>query len=100
MEPEFYSTYQRSLSIHERVDELTVSVNNPSWGVWFIDFLGMHLDGMPAEDLSTMDKLAMHALSGALDSAVKSEPRLLESPSFREGLHRLLVGFFEDGDYA
>ena len=95
MEPEFYSTYQQSLNIHERVDELTVSMNNPSWGEWFTDFLAMHLKDVPLRHLTTQGKLATHALSGALDSAVAAEPQLLETPEFREGLFTLLLGYLE-----
>ena len=94
MEPDFYSTYQQSLDIHARVDELTVSMNNPSWGEWFNDFLAMHLRDVPGEELATLGKLATHALSGALDSVVRSEPELLENDDFRLGLHRLLLNFF------
>ena len=94
MEPEIYSTYQQSLNIHERVDELTVSMNNPSWGEWFTDFLAMHLVDVPARELATLGKIATHALSGALDSVVKSEPELLETSEFREGLYHMLLNVF------
>ncbi len=93
MEPQFYSTYQQSLNIHERVDEFTVAMNNPSWGEWFAEFLAMHLEGVPRGELATLGKLATHALSGALESAVKSEPELLEDSAFRDGLYRLLLNF-------
>jgi len=91
MEPAFYSTYQQSLDIHARIDELTVSMKNPSWSEWFVDFLAMHRDAMTKEELTTLSKLASHTLTGTLDSVVRSEPELLERPRFREELYRLLL---------
>ena len=91
MEPAFYSTYQQSLDIHARVDELTVSMKNPSWGEWFVDFLAMHREALSQEELATLSKLASHTLTGTLDSVVRNEPELLEQPSFREELYRLLL---------
>lgn len=97
MEPAFYSTYQHSLNIHERVDELTVSMDNPSWGDWFNDFLAAYLHDLPARERETLGRIATHALNGALDAAASNEPALLEDDAFREGLYRLLLNFFAYG---
>ena len=93
MDPAFYQVYQHSFDIHQRINELTISLNNPSWEEWFPRFLSWHRDILRGQDLDTMARMARHVLSGVLLSAVKDEPGLLMEQELKQELFTLLYSY-------
>lgn len=93
MDPEFYRIYQHSFDIHRRVNELTVSMDNPSWEDWFPRFLGYHRHRLRQGDLGLMSQMARHALEGTLLATLVEQPQQLQSQSFKRELLTLLLGY-------
>lgn len=90
MDPAFYQVYQHSFDIHQRINELTISLNNPSWEEWFPQFLSWHREKLRGKDIDTQARIARHVLSGALLSAIKDEPDLLREQELKHELFTLL----------
>jgi AcrR family transcriptional regulator len=90
MDPDFYQGYQNSFDVHQRINELTISLNNPSWEEWFPRFLSQHRDKLRGQDIHTQARMARHVLSGTLLSAVKDEPGLLMEGELKQELFTLL----------
>lgn len=93
MEPEFYRAYQHYYDIHDRVNALTLSMDNPGWDQWFPQFLGRHLQQLRSDDVATLSHVASHALTGTLQSVVENEPERLGDESLRRELHFLLLNY-------
>lgn len=93
MDPGFYRTYQHSFDIHRRINELTVSLENPAWEEWFPQLLAYHREQLRSEDLDTLSNVAMHALSGTILSTLAADPKRLEQETFREELLKLLLRY-------
>lgn len=95
MDPAFFRVYQHSFDIHRRVNELTVSLNNPSWDQWFPEFLALHADKLRTQDFDLLGQIARHALSGVLLSTMLEQPERLEQPAFQEELLTLLLNYLK-----
>lgn len=93
MDPEFYRAYQHSFDMHRRVQELTVSMDNPSWEQWFPEFLGHHRHRVRTDDVEILSSVATRALLGTLISIMAEEPQRLEEPAIREELYQLLYRY-------
>ena len=93
MDPDFYRAYQQSFDIHQRINELTVSLENPAWEQWFPRFLHRHRDELRNEDLGLISSIAMHALSGTIMLTLASEPERLEQEAFARELLELLLRY-------
>jgi AcrR family transcriptional regulator len=93
MDPEFYRLYHHSFDIHRRINELTLSLDNPGWDEWFPRFLAYHRAELRSEDLQTLSRMASHALTGVLLSTVAQDPTLLESGQFKRELFLLLYTY-------
>lgn len=94
LDPQFFSEYQLSFDIHQRIDQLTQSLNNPSWAQWLEGWLSQHrCGGNPA--LRTT--LLRQTLQGNLRIAVQQQPELLPSPAFRQELLALLMAYLRAG---
>jgi len=91
--PEFYRVYHHNFDIHRRINELTVSLENPGWDEWFPRFLAYHQAQLRSEDLQTLSRMASHSLSGALLSTVAKDPTLLESEQFKQEMFLLLYTY-------
>ena len=93
MDPDFYRAYQQSFDIHQRINELTVSLENPAWEEWFPRFLLYHRDKLRNEDIGLLSSIAMHALSGTITLTLASEPERLEQQAFESELLELLLRY-------
>jgi len=93
MDPDFYRAYQQSFDIHHRINELTVSLENPAWEEWFPRFLHYHRDELRNEDIGLLSSIAMHALSGTITLTLASEPERLEQEAFERELLELLLRY-------
>ena len=93
MDPEFYRVYHHSFDIHRRINELTLSLDNPGWDEWFPRFLAYHRHEVRDQDPQILSRMASHALTGALLSTVAEDPTLLEDASFKEELILLLYNY-------
>lgn len=93
MDPDFYLAYQQSFDIHQRINALTVSLQNPAWEEWFPRFLHYHREKLRSDDLGTLSSIAMHALSGTIMLTLASEPERLEQEGFRKELLDLLLRY-------
>jgi AcrR family transcriptional regulator len=93
MDPEFYRTYRHSFDIHRRINELTVSLENPAWEDWFPRLLAYHRDKLRSEDIAALTSIAIHALSGTILSVLAEDPARLEQEMFREELLTLLLSY-------
>ena len=100
MDPGFYRLYHHSFDIHRRINELTLSLDNPGWDQWFPRFLAYHRDKVRKQDPEILSRMASHALNGALMSTVAEEPALLEQASFKEELFLLLYRYLSAGQQA
>lgn len=90
LDPEFFREYQHSFDIHQRVNTLTQSLNNPSWEEWLEDWLlSKHCRGTPA----LRSVLVRQTLRGNLCQALSEEPALLADPNYREELLQLLLAY-------
>jgi AcrR family transcriptional regulator len=93
MDPEFYRTYRHSFDIHRRINELTVSLENPAWEDWFPQLLAYHREKLRSEDIAALTSIAIHALSGTILSVLAEDPARLEQEMFREELLTLLLSY-------
>jgi len=93
MDPDFYRAYQQSFDIHQRINALTVSLQNPAREQWFPRFLHCHRDELRNEDLGLVSSIAMHALSGTITLTLASEPERLEQEAFARELLELLLRY-------
>jgi AcrR family transcriptional regulator len=90
LDPNFFRDYQHSFDIHRRVDELTQSLNNPSWQAWLEPWLASHhCKGNP----SFRGHLIEQTLQGNLRYALMEQPALLGDPDFRQELLELLLAY-------
>ena len=93
MDPAFYRAYQHSFDMHQRINELTISLSNPGWDEWFPRFLAMHKDKLRSQDVVTLSRIVSHALSGLFQSVVDAEPELLEQEEFKQEVVTLLRSY-------
>lgn len=95
LEPRFFSQYQLSFDIHQRIDQLTQSLNNPSWEQWLEDWLARHNCG---GEPSLRGILIRQTLQGNLRMALQQQPTLLAKPAFRLELLNLLLAYLAKGE--
>ena len=93
LSPDFYRCYQASFDIHERVNELSKSMSNPSWEEWLPQFLSLHRERLRSQDVALLAKTVSLTLSGILVSVLKEEPDLLTQEAFRQELLILLLRY-------
>lgn len=92
LEPAFFKEYQHNFDAHQRIDQLTQSLNNPSWETWLDDWLCKHeCTGNP----KLRNLLLRQTLQGNLRIAVQQQPELLASNEFRDELLNLLMAYLQ-----
>ncbi|MBN7796486.1 TetR/AcrR family transcriptional regulator [Parahaliea mediterranea] len=90
LDPDFFREYQHSFDIHQRVDELTQSLDNPSWDDWLGQWLDeQHCDGHPR----LRGPLLRQTLQGNLRGALLEQPSLLADAEYRGELLALLLRY-------
>ncbi len=93
LSPDFYRQYQQSLDVHNKVDELTQSLSNPSWETWFPTFLARHKNRLRSVDIDLLSIVARQALHGNLQAAVANNPDFLKTQAFKDELLILLLNY-------
>ncbi len=93
MSPAFYLAYKESFDIHQRLDDLTQSLANPSWSEWFPQFLKSHSQRLRDGDLETISFIARASLAGNLQQAIKEQPERLNDETFKQELLTLLLSY-------
>ena len=93
MDAEFYRAYQHNFDIHRKINELTISMSNPGWEEWFPDFLQRHKERLRSNDVQRLSRIASHAITGVLLSAISEDPDLLTRDEFKEDLSTLLIRY-------
>lgn len=90
---DFYLQYQQSFDILRRVNELTLSLSNPSWESWFPQFLRRHSARLHEGDIDTMSFITRSSLDACLKAALVERPQALEDSGFRRELLALLLRY-------
>ena len=93
MNSEFYRVYQHSFDVHQRVNELTISLDNPSWEHWFPQFLSYHREKLRSQDLDALSRMARHSLEGTLLTTLAENPEQLDEDAFKDELLTLLLNY-------
>lgn len=92
LEPAFFQEYQQDFDVHQRIDQLTQSLNNPSWEAWLDNWLSEQgCGGNPA----LRGLLLRQTLQGNLRIALQQRPELLADGAFREELLQLLLAYLQ-----
>ncbi|WP_206613608.1 TetR/AcrR family transcriptional regulator [Parahaliea mediterranea] len=92
LEPAFFRQYQGSFDIHQRVDELTQSLDNPSWEQWLEQWLA---DKGAGGDPRYRALLLRQTLRSNLGQAMHEQPALLADEHYRAELLQLLLRYLE-----
>lgn len=90
LDPDFFSEYQHSFDIHRRVDELTQSLDNPSWEEWLEQWLA---DKNAGGNPRLRGLMLRQTLQGNLRGVLRERPELLGSEAYRAELLGVLVGY-------
>ncbi|TXS94115.1 TetR/AcrR family transcriptional regulator [Parahaliea maris] len=90
LDPAFFREYQHSFDIHQRVDELTQSLDNPSFEEWLEWWLR---DKGVAGDPAYRALLLRQTLRGNLSQAMREQPALLDDPAYRRELVQLMLSY-------
>jgi len=93
LNPGFFTQYSHSFDVHERVDEITQAMQNPSWKDWLPSFLSAHQHRLRPVAIETLSLFTRTTLRGVMQGAVDEDPELLESEAFRLELLNLLSGY-------
>lgn len=93
LSPEFYKEYSHSFDIHLHVDQLTQSMQNPSWEDWFNKFLSFHHEHLRTKNITTLSLFARNTLNGNIKAALQQNPELLIDSFFKKELLQLLLGY-------
>jgi len=93
LNPEFFREYQSSFDAHQRINEMTQSLDNPSWEVWTVEFLGKHRSRLRSDDLALLGFVLRHTLQGNLQGGIRENPEYFAEASFKQELLNLLLGF-------
>jgi len=91
--PAFCDEFYRSFDIHEKVDQITQTEQNPSWDDWFTRFLARHKSQLREADINTLSVIVLNTLQGNLQSTARLESELLECSKFRVELMYLLLAY-------
>ncbi|GAB3291437.1 TetR/AcrR family transcriptional regulator [Parahaliea aestuarii] len=92
LEPDFFRKYRGSFDIHRRVEELTESLNNPSWEAWLAQWLA---DKDAGGNPRYRALLLRQTLRGNLSQAMQEQPELLADANYREELLQLLLRYLD-----
>jgi AcrR family transcriptional regulator len=94
LNPGFFGEYQHSFDIHQRVNELTKSLSNPSWEEWLESWLrDQDCGGHPR----LRGVLLRQTLQGNLHMVLQEQPELLRDNEYRRELVHLLLRYLEVG---
>lgn len=93
LNPQFYQQYQQHYDIHGRVNELTQTLNNPSWEEWFTLFLSKHQSRLRDCDIGMLSFIARNALQGNLQAALAERPELLREEAYQQELLQVLLAY-------
>lgn len=93
MEPEFYQLYQQSLDFHQRIDELSVAMDNLPWDVWFTRLLSQHQHRLRPGNVEVLSHIARTALDGVLVTALSDVPEALDGETLKSEILALLLRY-------
>lgn len=90
---DFYLQYRQSFDILRRVNDLALSLSNPSWESWFPQFLRRHRERLHPGDIDTMSFITRSSLDACLKAALVERPQTLRNSGFRRELLDLLLRY-------
>ena len=95
--PEFFRKYRGSFDIHQRVEDLTQSLDNPPWEGWLEQWLqDRNTGGNPRYRA----RLLRYTLRGNLNQVMQEQPELLADAAYRKELLQLLLRYLQSADPA
>lgn len=93
LEPEFHRVYQQSVDLHRRINDLSVSLDNPSWDAWFPQLLELHRERLRPIDPELLSHVARSTLEGLLVAALDEIPESVSSESLKAEILQVLLRY-------
>lgn len=94
--PAFFARYPGAITVHAKVEALTLARDNPSWADWFPGFLAQHAPRLREGDLQHLGNLCHGAFQGMLEQVTGSDAARSDDRGLKGEMLYLLLAYLLD----